>query len=88
MRMSAINSPAVYGVLRVSPPAADVRATVLDPLQVTAEQDARLHGRACARCGSTFALRPGGYAYTSSGTKGGRLGWAVKLCADCPGTGA
>ncbi|MEU9535824.1 hypothetical protein AB0D00_26390 [Streptomyces sp. NPDC048213] len=59
----------------------DVRTTVLDPLTVTDEQDERLHGLRCARCGATGPLRAGGHAYTSS--EGfGRLGWAVKVCAD------
>lgn len=66
----------------------DVRVGLLDPLALTADQAARLHGQRCARCGSAANLRPGGYAYTSSGNDGGRLGWAVKLCSDCPGTGA
>ncbi len=68
----------------------DVRATVLDPLAVSPEQTARLRGQECARCGGRSGLRPGGYAYTSS-EGAGRLGWAVKVCANSPanlGTGA
>lgn len=74
----------------MQPPAktADVRGIVLDPLSVTAEQDARLHGQKCGRCGSTSELREAGYAYTASGTAGGRLGWPIRLCTNCPGTGA
>ncbi|MFD9850500.1 hypothetical protein [Streptomyces parvus] len=65
-----------------------MRIGTLDPLALTADQDARLHAQRCARCGSTTDLRPGGYAYTASGTDGGRLGWPVVLCKGCPGSGA
>ncbi|MFD4020644.1 hypothetical protein [Streptomyces sindenensis] len=65
----------------------DVRGTVLDPLTLTAEQNDRLHGLKCARCGTVGRLRLAGYAYTTSGN-GGRLGWPLRLCPECPGTGA
>ncbi|MDT0319285.1 hypothetical protein [Streptomyces millisiae] len=42
----------------------------------------RLDGLACARCGWTAGLRPGGYAFTR--TPGGCLGWAVRVCQACP----
>jgi hypothetical protein len=61
----------------------DVRAQIHDLASLTPEIRLRLAGLACARCGSTEALRPGGHAYTNS-PGGGRLGWAVKVCANCP----
>ncbi len=48
-----------------SPAYRDVRARVLDLLRMTPEQDRRLSGRACARCGATEGLHEGGYAYTA-----------------------
>ncbi len=62
---------------------ADLRTEVLDLLSLTTEAHLRLAGLACARCGSTAPLRPGGHAYTRS-PGGGRLGWAVKVCEGCP----
>ncbi|GAA3663652.1 hypothetical protein GCM10022420_048210 [Streptomyces iranensis] len=68
-----------------SPAFLDVRAKVLDLLHITPEQDRRLSGQACARCGATDGLHQGGFAYTASGPDGqGRLGWPVKVCQDCP----
>lgn len=61
----------------------DVRAQVHDLASLTPETRLRLAGLACARCGSTETLWPGGHAYTHS-PDGGRLGWAVKVCANCP----
>jgi hypothetical protein len=52
-------------------------------LLVSTEQRKRLTGQACARCGSGDGLRPGGHAYTRT-SGGGRLGWAVMVCAGCP----
>jgi hypothetical protein len=61
----------------------DLRAETLDLLSLTPDVCLRLAGLACARCGSTDTLRPGGHAYTRS-PDGGQLGWAVKVCASCP----
>lgn len=61
----------------------DIRTTVLDPLALTPAVRQRLAGLACARCGGTDELRPGGHAYTR-GRNGGRLGWTVRVCAGCP----
>lgn len=70
------------------PTSVDVRAAVLDPSQMTAEQSRRLNGSGCARCGGTDGLRPGGYAYTRSGPDGsGRLAWPVKVCQHHANTG-
>jgi hypothetical protein len=68
------------------PEAADVRAALLDPLQMTPEQNRQLQGEACARCGGTDDLRPGGMAYMSSSSNG-RLGWPVKVCRHHAHTG-
>lgn len=57
----------------------DVRVGDLDPIRLTPEQDARLHGHKCARCGASGPLRPGGHAYTTS-EGAGRLGWPVNVC--------
>ncbi|SCF72408.1 hypothetical protein [Streptomyces sp. Ncost-T10-10d] len=70
----------------------DVRAQVHDLASLTPETRLRLAGLACARCGGTEALRPGGHTYTH-GPDGGRLGWAVKVCAatapsTCPRKGS
>lgn len=62
---------------------ADLRKDVLDLLSLTPDARLRLAGLACARCGSTDALRPGGHAHTRS-VGGGQLGWAVKVCGTCP----
>ncbi|WP_406494841.1 hypothetical protein OG936_13575 [Streptomyces sp. NBC_00846] len=64
-------------------PPTDLRTEVLDLLSLTPEARLCLAGLACARCGSTEALRPGGHAYTRS-PGGGRLGWAVQVCMNCP----
>ena len=70
------------------PASADVRAEVLDPVRITHEQYRRLNGLACARCGGTDALRPGGMAHTRSGTDGsGRLAWPVMVCRHHASTG-
>ncbi|GGV89878.1 hypothetical protein GCM10015535_44750 [Streptomyces gelaticus] len=61
----------------------DLRTEVHDLIALTPETRLRLAGLACARCGSTESLRPGGHAYTHS-PDGGRLGWTVKVCANCP----
>jgi hypothetical protein len=61
----------------------DLRAEVLDPFSLTPAARLRLAGLACARCGSTESLRPGGHAHTRS-VGGGQLGWAVKVCGTCP----
>lgn len=60
----------------------DLRTGLLDILCLTAEDRLRLAGLACARCGGTDTLLPGGHAYTRS-PDGTRLGWAVKTCAPC-----
>lgn len=70
------------------PAAADIRAGVLDPLQVTPEQTGQLHGASCARCPRTDGLSPGGMAYVASGPEGkGRLGYPVRVCPDHKDTG-
>lgn len=70
------------------PTAEDVRAAVLDFLRLTQEQQRRLHGHACARCGRRDGLRPGGMAYVRSGPDGsGRLGYPVRVCPDHARTG-
>jgi hypothetical protein len=63
--------------------AADIRVGVRDPLLLSPEEWRRISGLACASCGSCARLRPGGHAYTLTGD-GGRLGWAVRVCAQCP----
>ncbi|MFF7176833.1 hypothetical protein [Streptomyces pseudovenezuelae] len=70
------------------PASADIRASVLDPLQMTSEQDRQLHGKTCARCPRQDDLRPGGMAYVRSGQDGtGRLGYPVNVCPDHADTG-
>ncbi|GAA3372361.1 hypothetical protein GCM10020367_26980 [Streptomyces sannanensis] len=61
---------------------ADLRIGTHDPLRLPPESWRRLYGLACARCGGTESLRPGGHAYTRS-ADGARLGWAVNVCAAC-----
>lgn len=62
--------------------AEDVRAHDHHGL-LSPEGEARLQATACACCGSTNRrLRPGGYAYRW--LRGGRLGYAVKVCPNCP----
>ncbi|MEU6467474.1 hypothetical protein [Streptomyces sp. NPDC046976] len=70
------------------PTSTDVRAIPLDLMYATIEQSRRLSGEACARCGGTSGLRPGGMAYTVTGPDGqGRLAWPVRVCAEHAGTG-
>jgi hypothetical protein len=70
------------------PSVADVRAGVLDSLNMTREQEQQLRGHACARCGRTDGLRPNGMAYMASGPDGrGRLGFPVMVCPDHAHTG-
>ncbi|MGW9439593.1 hypothetical protein [Streptomyces sp. NPDC055607] len=61
----------------------DIRAGDVDLSSISADQRERLHGRRCARCGATSPTRPAGYAYSVT-RDGGRLGWPVKVCANCP----
>lgn len=65
---------------------ADLRSQTFDPLVLSAEATRRLNGKACVCCGATTGLRDAGHAYTQSGSQGGRLGWAVRACGDCPAT--
>lgn len=60
----------------------DLRTGTHDPLRLPHESWRRLYGLACVRCGGERELRPGGHAYTQH-PDGGRLGWAVQICADC-----
>ncbi|MFR9676897.1 hypothetical protein [Streptomyces sp. TR02-1] len=63
---------------------ADIRAATIDlAAGTTADLRRRLRGQACAACGQTGPLRPGGHAYTL-GRDGGRLGWPVRVCPTCP----
>ncbi len=61
--------------------AADVRARDHEGL-LTPDGEMRLQGIACASCGDQGHLRPGGYAYRW--LRGGRLGYAVRVCSRCP----
>ncbi|MPY49002.1 hypothetical protein [Streptomyces acidicola] len=63
-------------------PHTDLRTGTHDPLCLPYESWRRLYGLACVRCGGGRGLRPGGHAYTQH-LDGGRLGWAVRICADC-----
>lgn len=65
----------------------DIRDQVLDSANMRPAHADALHGLACARCGSTTGLRPGGYSYTRC-REGGQLGWPVRVCGDCPAWGA
>lgn len=70
------------------PASSDIRAAVLDPLQMTPEQTRRLYGQACARCRGTDGLRAGGMARTVSGPELlGRLAWPVQVCRHHESTG-
>lgn len=60
----------------------DVRVGELDGRQLTPEQRDRLHGAACARCGSRDGLRPAGHAYVLM--RGTRHGYGVSVCDGCP----
>ncbi|GGZ67391.1 hypothetical protein GCM10010344_38020 [Streptomyces bluensis] len=60
----------------------DLRIGTHDPFRLPHESWRRLNGLACVRCGGGRGLRPGGHAYTQH-PDGGRLGWAVQICADC-----
>ncbi|MGW2748126.1 DUF6415 family natural product biosynthesis protein [Streptomyces sp. NPDC001450] len=57
-------------MLILLPATIDIRAEVLDPLRMTAEQTHCLNGNACTRCGRTDGPRPGGLAYTAVGRDG------------------
>lgn len=70
-----------------APASVDIRAAVLDPLRMTAQQTRQIHGECCARCPRTDGLSPGGMAYMASGTDGGRLGFPVSVCPDHRDTG-
>jgi hypothetical protein len=59
----------------------DVRAREHDGLSTPAEVWERIRGNACAGCGSTKNLQPGGFAYVRLR---GLLGFAVRVCPDCP----
>ena len=61
----------------------DIRAGDVDLRSMSPDQRERLHGLRCARCGAESPHRPGGYAYGVT-RDGGRLGWPVKVCANCP----
>ncbi|MFI1732718.1 hypothetical protein ACH40E_26620 [Streptomyces acidicola] len=63
-------------------PPTDLRDGTHDPLHLPHESWRRLYGLACVRCGTGQGLQPGGHAYTQH-ADGGRLGWAVQICADC-----
>lgn len=64
---------------------ADIRADVHDPSGLTADQRDQLHAQTCAAgCGSPHLTRDGGYAYVHSGAEGARLGYAVRVCGNCP----
>lgn len=60
------------------PAAADIRAGVLDPVQVTRKQTSQLHGESRARCPRTDDLPPDG---------ADRLGYPVSVCPDPTDTG-
>ncbi|MCX4457238.1 hypothetical protein OOK58_35350 [Streptomyces sp. NBC_01728] len=60
----------------------DLRTGTHDPLRLPYESWRRLYGLACVRCGGGQGLEPCGHAYTQH-PDGGRLGWAVQICADC-----
>lgn len=59
----------------------DVRAREHDGLGTSAEVWERIRGNACASCGSTKDLQPGGFAYVRAR---GLLGYAVRVCSNCP----
>ncbi|MPY60537.1 hypothetical protein [Streptomyces spongiae] len=63
-------------------PHADLHTGTHDPFHLPHESWRRLYGLACVRCRGGRGLRPGGHAYTQH-ADGGRLGWAVQICADC-----
>ena len=63
-------------------PCSDLRIGTHDPLRLPYESWRRLYGLACVRCGGGQGLQPCGHAYTQH-LDGGRLGWAVQICADC-----
>ncbi len=86
--MSAFVQATPTGLHSAVPASEDIRATVLDPVSITREQYRRLTGHACARCGGTDDLRPGGMARTRSGPEGaGRLAWPVAVCRHHATTG-
>jgi hypothetical protein len=52
------------------------------PVAEAAVRRAQLHGEACITCGTARGfLIPAGYHYTT-GSEGGRLGWAVVACSE------
>jgi hypothetical protein len=61
----------------------DIRVDPPEVGSITREITPRLHGEACARCGTTEGLRDGGWAHTPI-RDGGVLGWRVKVCRNCP----
>ncbi|WP_189852380.1 hypothetical protein [Streptomyces omiyaensis] len=70
--------------VRSALPTADIRDAVHDPTRLTAAQREQLHALTCATgCGARDLVHDGGHAYVASGTDGGRLGYAVRLCAQC-----
>ncbi|MEV7535449.1 hypothetical protein [Streptomyces hydrogenans] len=65
-------------------PTVDIRNAVHNPTNLTATQRDQLHALSCATgCGSRDLIHDGGYAYVASGNDGGRLGYAVRICANC-----
>ncbi|MFF9147534.1 hypothetical protein ACF1BN_22035 [Streptomyces sp. NPDC014861] len=64
----------------------DIRAADVDLRVISHAERDRLHGRACARCGAPSPHRPAGYAF-AVGRDGGRLGWPVRVCSNCPTSG-
>lgn len=59
----------------------DVRAREHDGLATPAEDWEWIRGNACAGCGSSKNLQPGGFAYVKLR---GLLGYAVRVCPNCP----
>jgi hypothetical protein len=86
MRLPALHPLQRVAALPPGPPTGDVRAVDLDGRSLTPEQQTRLRGSACARCGSRTGLRPGGWAYALM--RGGRYGYQVRVCGSCPTWGA